>query len=84
MNGLTNFFTFIFNAGKKTEKVKKEIETYFNSLGLWTRADFVELATLKFSKYIYKKNGEYRRGGKELVNYIICLCPAGHYYDFVE
>ena len=74
----------IFNSkkGEKTEKVKEEIRTYIDELlSGWDYTNAIEMATAKFKNHIYKRNGKYRDGGKELRDYIISLSPLRYYYN---
>ena len=64
MQGLTKFFTFIFEKGKQTEKVKTKIAAYMNANNIDGLDPRSKEVIAKFSKYIYKKNGEYREGGR--------------------
>jgi hypothetical protein len=77
MNGFTKFFTFIFEQGTKNNRIKKEIDLYVRKHSIWQNREELEQTVKQFHKYIYKKNGEYRKGGEELYNYIVqCYVPS--------
>lgn len=71
MNGFTKFFTFIFEQGKKNNRIKKEIDDFVRGHSLWRKTEDMQKTLNQFHKYIYKKNGEYRKGGEELYEYIV-------------
>ena len=70
MNGFTKFFTFIFEQGKKNDRIKREIDN-FTRKHLWRKHEDMQKTLNQFHKYIYKKNGKYRKGGEELYEYIV-------------
>ena len=78
MNGLTKFFTSIFQEGERTLKVKSKILAYMNAKGS-NSYEAIEAAKAKFSKYIYKRNGEYRKNGQEIESFIEWYQPVDWY-----
>ncbi len=81
MNGLTKFFTFIFEKGRQNEKVKAKISEYVDRHSFWCDDEDVDNTVKQFHNYIYKKNGEYRKGGEELYKYIQWCHTPPQYRD---